>query len=93
MQEILANVADIIEGTAFDADSLESAFRQRAEQIGVKAGNLIHPARLALTGRTSTPGLLKSWNYWDKALAVNAYKLPNGLWLHYNLENKNIPYL
>ena len=52
-------MADIIEGTAFDADSLESAFRQRAEQIGVKAGNLIHPARLALTGRTSTPGLFE----------------------------------
>lgn len=58
-EEILANVADIIEGTAFDAGSLESAFRQRAEQIGVKAGNLIHPARLALTGRTSTPGLFE----------------------------------
>jgi glutamyl-tRNA synthetase len=58
-EEILANVADIIECTAFDADSLESVFRKRAEQIGVKAGSLIHPTRLALTGRTSSPGLFE----------------------------------
>lgn len=57
--EILANVADIIERTTFDAESLESAFRLRAEQMAIKAGSLIHPARLALTGRTSTPGLFE----------------------------------
>lgn len=58
-EEILVNVADIIESTAFDAESLESAFRLRAERMAVKAGDLIHPARLALTGRTSTPGLFE----------------------------------
>lgn len=57
--EILSNVADIIEVTAFDADSLEAAFRQRAEHMRVKAASLIHPTRLALTGRTSSPGLFE----------------------------------
>lgn len=59
VQEILTNVADIIECTDFDAESLESAFRQRAEHMGIKAASLIHPTRLALTGRTSTPGLFE----------------------------------
>ncbi|HOQ10569.1 MAG TPA: glutamate--tRNA ligase [Syntrophomonadaceae bacterium] len=58
-EEILAEVANIIEHTAFDANSLESAFRQRAEKMGVKAASLIHPTRLALTGRTSSPGLFE----------------------------------
>lgn len=57
--EILTHVAAIIEDTSFDAESLEAAFRQRAEILSIKAGSLIHPARLALTGRTSTPGLFE----------------------------------
>lgn len=57
--EILTHVAAIIEDTSFDAESLEAAFRQRAEILSIKAGSLIHPARLAITGRTSTPGLFE----------------------------------
>lgn len=57
--EILTHVASIIENTSFDAHSLEVAFRQRAETLSLKAASLIHPARLALTGRTSTPGLFE----------------------------------
>jgi len=55
----LTHVASIIENTSFDAHSLEVAFRQRAETLSLKAASLIHPARLALTGRTSTPGLFE----------------------------------
>ena len=57
--EILTHVAAIIQDTSFNAESLEAAFRQRADILSLKAGSLIHPARLALTGRTSTPGLFE----------------------------------
>ena len=39
--------------------SLESLIRQTAEEMGVGAGKLIHPIRLAITGRESSPGLFE----------------------------------
>jgi glutamyl-tRNA synthetase len=45
--------------TPFDAASLEQALRQLAEERGVKAGTLIHAARIAMTGRMVSPGLFE----------------------------------
>ena len=39
------------------AGTLETDIRSLAEEMGIKAGTLIHPLRLALTGRTSSPGI------------------------------------
>ncbi|HEV2064622.1 MAG TPA: glutamate--tRNA ligase, partial [Thermoanaerobaculia bacterium] len=36
----------------WSVEPLEAALRQAAEEAGVSAGKLIHPARLALTGTT-----------------------------------------
>ncbi|HXW08410.1 MAG TPA: glutamate--tRNA ligase [Vicinamibacterales bacterium] len=41
----------------FDAATLESEVRGLAESLGVKAGALIHPTRVAITGRAASPGL------------------------------------
>ena len=41
----------------FDAASLETLVRAEAERAGTKAGTLIHALRVALTGRTVSPGL------------------------------------
>jgi glutamyl-tRNA synthetase len=41
----------------FDAASAEAALRAVAEERGVKAGILIHPTRVALTGQLASPGL------------------------------------
>lgn len=43
--------------TPFDATHLEAALKGVASELGVKAGLLIHPARLACTGRTVGPSL------------------------------------
>jgi glutamyl-tRNA synthetase len=42
---------------AFDAATLETALKETAKQLGVKAGVLIHPTRLALTGNPNGPSL------------------------------------
>jgi glutamyl-tRNA synthetase len=42
---------------AFNADSLEAALKETAKALGVKAGVLVHPCRLAVTGKTSGPSL------------------------------------
>ena len=39
----------------FDVPSTERALRALAERIGVSAAKMIHPLRLALTGRSSSP--------------------------------------
>ncbi len=41
----------------FDAATLETALKETAKQVGVKAGALIHPTRLALTGNPHGPSL------------------------------------
>jgi glutamyl-tRNA synthetase len=42
---------------AFTAEALESALKETAKALGVKAGVLVHPCRLAVTGKTSGPSL------------------------------------
>jgi glutamyl-tRNA synthetase len=41
----------------FDAANLEAALKSTAAELGVKAGVLVHPCRLAVTGSTSGPSL------------------------------------
>ena len=43
----------------FGEDSLEKALRDLADAEGVKAGRLIHPTRLALTGQGVSPGIFE----------------------------------
>jgi glutamyl-tRNA synthetase len=43
--------------TSFDAATLETALKETAKQLGVKAGVLIHPTRLAVTGNPHGPSL------------------------------------
>ncbi|NPV89917.1 MAG: glutamate--tRNA ligase [Firmicutes bacterium] len=41
----------------FNAENTEKAYRDLIEELGIKGGLIIHPTRLALTGRTASPGL------------------------------------
>lgn len=41
----------------FNLETTEAAYRELSEELGVKAGQIIHPTRLALSGRTMGPGL------------------------------------
>jgi glutamyl-tRNA synthetase len=43
----------------FDESSVEAAVRAAAAERGVKAGVLIHAARVAMTGRTTSPGIFE----------------------------------
>ena len=42
---------------SFETDILEGVIREFAESTGIKAGVVIHPLRLALTGQTTSPGI------------------------------------
>jgi len=45
--------------TPFDESHVEAAVRGTAERRSLKAGVLIHATRVALTGRTTSPGLFE----------------------------------
>lgn len=44
---------------AFDHTAVEAAFRAMAEQKGIKAARIIHPARMAVSGKSKGAGLFE----------------------------------
>jgi len=57
-RERLMKLCEVFAGLAsFDAVTLENALKETAKQMGVKAGVLVHPTRLACTGKTAGPSL------------------------------------
>ncbi|TFH00958.1 MAG: glutamate--tRNA ligase, partial [Calditrichales bacterium] len=58
--DILKKLHNVLNTTeSFDEATLETRIRDLADAEGVKAGQLIHPLRLALTGRTTSPGIFE----------------------------------
>ena len=47
----------ISEMDSFDLKTAEEAFRSVVAELGIKAGDLVHPVRVALTGKAVGPGL------------------------------------
>ncbi len=59
-REYLALMADRLAGlTDFSHAAIEAAFREFAEARGVKTGAIIHPARMAVSGKTKGAGLFE----------------------------------
>ncbi len=60
----LRTVAQRIQETVpFTLEGLEDQLRRLCEETGEKFGNLAQPARLALTGRTASPGIFEIMFY------------------------------
>jgi len=61
--ELAEHVAALVEAlgalSAYDEASIEAAVRATATARGIKAGALIHATRVAVTGRTASPGLFE----------------------------------
>ena len=56
--DFLAAARDALDGlAAWDAASMEPALRGAAERLGVGAGKLFQPLRVALTGSAASPGM------------------------------------
>ena len=54
LKNLMPSLKDI---KSFETDILEGVIREFAESTGIKAGVVIHPLRLALTGQTTSPGI------------------------------------
>jgi glutamyl/glutaminyl-tRNA synthetase len=51
--------AKLTEVNDFSTAELERVIRDLAASLGIKAGDLIHPARVALTGKSVSPGIFE----------------------------------
>ena len=59
-RDYLALLADRLAGTGdFTHDAIEAVFREFAEERDIKAGQVIHPARMAISGKTKGAGLFE----------------------------------
>ncbi|RJP26059.1 MAG: glutamate--tRNA ligase [Candidatus Abyssobacteria bacterium SURF_5] len=59
--KLLGVFADLLETCdPFTEENIEARVREYAEREGIKLGDLVHPARLALTGKTIGPGLFEA---------------------------------
>ena len=57
--EILGQLTARLAACPFEPTALEEVFRGMAEERGVKMGEVAQPVRLAVTGRTVSPGLFE----------------------------------
>jgi glutamyl-tRNA synthetase len=64
----LINVLNSI--TSFDIETLEKEFRALTTRLGIKTGELVHPTRVALTGRTVGPGLFETMHLLGKETII-----------------------
>ena len=66
--EVLSNLK------TFLSDEIEQVIRNLADSITISAGKIIHPLRLALTGRSESPGLFEVMEILGKERVMNRLK-------------------
>ncbi len=59
-RRVLDHAAQVLAETPFDHDSLDHALRQAAASIGLKAGPMFQPIRVAVCGRKNAPPLFET---------------------------------
>jgi glutamyl-tRNA synthetase len=59
-RKILEHAQQVLTTTAFDHDSLDQALRAAAVQLGLKAGPMFQPIRVAVCGRKNAPPLFET---------------------------------
>ena len=69
----LADVVDAVE--PFAHAEIETAVRELADELGVKAGDLIHPCRVALTGTAVSPDIFSVIHLLGRAKCVERLRL------------------
>ncbi len=57
---VLESARQVLAATDFDHDSLDKALREAATQLGLKAGPMFQPIRVAVCGRKNAPPLFET---------------------------------
>ena len=59
-RRVLEHAGEVLATTPFDHDSLDHALRQAAASLGLKAGPMFQPIRVAVCGRKNAPPLFET---------------------------------
>jgi len=59
-RRVLQTALEVLPGTTFDHDSLDKALRGAAASLGLKAGPMFQPIRVAVCGRKNAPPLFET---------------------------------
>ncbi len=59
-QRVLHHALEILPNVTFDHDSLDQALREAAKTLGLKAGPMFQPIRVAVCGRKNAPPLFET---------------------------------
>jgi len=80
-REALSALAEMVEGAdPFEPAALEARARELGERLGVKAGDLFFPARVALTGRKVAPGLFEVMSLLGRERTVLRLRAASAWW-------------
>ena len=71
VREYLDALRRRLDGCEWQTKPLEHALRGLAEELGVGAGRLIHPLRVALTGQAVSPGIFDVLYYLGRDLSLD----------------------
>ena len=58
--KVLARARDVLAQTEFTHDALDQALRAAAHELGLKAGQMFQPIRVAVCGRKNAPPLFET---------------------------------
>ncbi len=69
--KVLAKAREVLAGTEFKHDPLDQTLRAAAQELGIKAGQMFQPIRVAVCGRKNAPPLFETLEVLgrDKTLA------------------------
>jgi glutamyl-tRNA synthetase len=59
-QKVLKRAAEVLPDVEFKHDPLDQALRAAAQELGVKAGQMFQPIRVAVCGRKNAPPLFET---------------------------------
>jgi glutamyl-tRNA synthetase len=59
-RRVLEHAREVLATTSFDHDSLDRTLRQAAQSLGLKAGSMFQPIRVAVCGRKNAPPLFET---------------------------------
>jgi glutamyl-tRNA synthetase len=74
LEPIQLLIAELESLDQFDEAKLENAFKRVMEKTGLKLGKIAQPVRVALTGRTASPGIFEIIEIIGKKRVINRLK-------------------
>jgi glutamyl-tRNA synthetase len=72
---VLRRAEEVLPNVEFKHDQLDQALRGATQELGVKAGQMFQPIRVAVCGRKNAPGLFETLEVLGKEITLSRIAL------------------